>query len=231
MTNNDKKIKELFDASAHLGHKSNKIHPKAKKYIYTMNQGTSIIDLNKTVTLLEKAKEFVSKLSKENKNLLVVMTKRVSTSFVNEICKKNSIPYITVKWPAGLLTNFETIAKNIKKLKKMNEEKESGAWDKFVKHEKMKLQKIINRLEKFYGGISALEKLPDALFVIDIKKEKNAVKEAREKKIPIVAVVDTNVNPDIVDYQIPGNDDSATSIEYFVKEIIKAYSNNLKSQI
>lgn len=228
MTNNDKKVEELFAAGAHLGHKSNKIHPKAKKYIYSMDQGTSIIDLTKTASLLENAKEFVSALSKENKSLLIVMTKRVSVPFVNDACKKNGIPHITVKWPAGLLTNFEMIVKNVKKLKKMKEEKEEGAWNKFVKHEQMKLQKEMNKLEKFYGGISMLEKLPDALFVVDIKKEKNAVKEAKERKIPVVAVVDTNVNPDIIDYQIPGNDDAATSIEYFVKEIVEAYTKTVK---
>jgi len=223
MTDTDKKVEELFAVGAHLGHKSNKIHPKAKKYIYTMDQGTSIIDLTKTAPLLEKAKQFVSSLAKNKKTLLIVMTKRVSAATVNEICQKNNIAHITVKWPAGLLTNFEMIIKNVKKLKKMKEEKENGDWSKFVKHEQMKLQKDLNKLEKFYGGISMLEKLPDAIFVVDIKKEKNAVKEARKIKIPVVAVVDTNVNPDLINYQIPGNDDAATSIEYFVKEIVNAY--------
>lgn len=225
MTNNDKKIEELFNANAHLGHKTNKIHPLAKKYIYTIDHGVSIIDLTKTVSLLEKAKEFVSSLSKKNKTLLLVMTKKTSASYVNEICKKNNIPHITVKWPAGLITNFEMIIKNIKKLKKMNEEKENGEWNKFVKHEQIKLQKKINKLEKFYGGIIDLEKLPDAIFIVDIKREKNAVKEARERKIPIIAIVDTNVNPNIIDYPIPGNDDATSSIEYFVNEIISAYVN------
>lgn len=223
MTNNDKKIEKLFTAGAHLGHKTNKIHPLAKKYIYTIDHGTSIIDLNKTVSLLEKAKEFISSLSKKNKTLLIVMTKKISSSYVNEVCKKNNIPHITVKWPAGLITNFEMIIKNVKKLKKMNEEKENGEWNKFVKHEQIKLQKKINKLEKFYGGIINLEKLPDAIFIVDIKREKNAVKEARERKIPIIAIVDTNVNPNIIDYPIPGNDDAASSIEYFIDEIISAY--------
>jgi ribosomal protein S2, bacterial type len=224
MIDKNKKIEELFAAGAHLGHKKNKIHPKAKKYIYTFNQNNSIIDLQKTVDLLDEAKKFVSNLTKEKKTLLIVMTKRVAAKFVKEIAEKHNLPSITLKWPPGLLTNFETIAKNVKKLKKMREEKENGSWNKFVKHEQIKLQKQLNKLEKLYGGIAHLEKFPDALFIIDIKKEKNAVKEARETKIPIVAVVDTNVNPDLVDYPIPGNDDSITSIEYFVKEIVEAYS-------
>lgn len=224
MSDNNKKVEELFKAGAHLGHKSNKIHPKAKKYIYTMDQGTSIIDLTKTADLLEKAKAFIESLAKENKKLLIVMTKRVSANFVNEIAKANDISHITVKWPAGLLTNFDMIIKNAKRLNKMKEDKESGAWNKFVKHEQMKLQKEMNKLEKFYGGVSKLDKKPDALFVVDIKKEKNAVKEAKETGIPVVAIVDTNVDPENVTYQIPGNDDAATSIDFFIQEIVSAYT-------
>ncbi len=223
MTKDDKKVEELFAAGSHLGHKSNKIHPKAKKYIYTIDHGSSIIDLSQTVKLLDNAKEFVATLAKNKKTLLVVVTKRVALGFVNELCKKNGLPYITVKWPAGLLTNFDMIVKNVKKLKSMKEEKEKGEWNKFVKHEQIKLQKKLNKLEKFYGGIASLEKLPDAVFIVDVKKEKNAVKEAVEKKLPIVAIVDTNVDPVHINYPIPGNDDAATSIEYFVKEIVEAY--------
>lgn len=223
MSDTNKKIEELFAAGSHLGHKKNKIHPKAKKYIYSLENGTSIIDLTKTVEFLEKAKKFVSSLGKENKTLLVVVTKRIAASTTAQLCKENNLPYVTIKWPAGLITNFDMIIKNAKKLKKMNEEKENGDWNKFVKHEQIKLQKQLNKLEKFYGGIANLEKLPDAVFVVDMKKEKNAVKEALEKKIPVVAIADTNINPDTVDYPIPGNDDAATSIQYFVKEIIESY--------
>lgn len=223
MNNADKKVEELFAAGSHLGHKSNKIHPKAKKYIYTMDNGTSIIDLTKTVILLEKAKEFITNLKKNNKTLLVIVTKKIVAPMVNELCQKNNIPFITVKWPAGLLTNFDMIIKNVKKLKEMREEKAEGVWNKFVKHEQVKLQKLLNKLEKFYGGIVSLEKLPDALFIVDMKKEKNAVKEAGERKIPVIAIADTNVDPNLVEYPIPGNDDAASSIEYFVKEIVDAY--------
>lgn len=223
MTDINKKVEELFAAGSHLGHKSNKIHPKAKKYIYTIENGTSIIDLTKTVDFLEKAKKFVADLGKNNKIMLVVVTKRIAAPYTSELCKKNNLPYVTVKWPAGLITNFDMIIKNAKKLKTMKEEKEKGEWDKFVKHEQVMLQKEMNKLEKFYGGIAGLEKLPDAVFVVDMKKEKNAVKEAQEKNIPIIAIADTNVNPDTVEYPIPGNDDAATSIEYFLKEIIDSY--------
>lgn len=224
----DKKVEELFNAGAHIGHKTNRVHPKAKKYIYTIQNNISVIDLTKTVELLEKAKQFVAGLGNENKTLLVVVTKKISTDFTRKLCQKSNLPYIILKWPAGLLTNFEMIIKNVKKMKEMKEEKEKGEWNKFVKHEQIKLNKDLNRLEKFYGGIATLEKLPDVVFVVDIKKEKNAVKEAKEMKIPVVAVVDTNTNPDLVDYPIPGNDDSISSIEYFVKEIVETYNKGRK---
>jgi len=231
MNDNDKKVKELFEAGAHLGHKSNRVHPKTNKYIYTFENGVSIIDLNKTADYLEKAKKFVSELGKNEKVLLVVCTKKIASNLTKELCTKNNLPFINTKWPAGLLTNFEMIIKNVKKLNSMREEKEKGEWNKFVKHEQVKLDKDLNKLEKFYGGIASLKKLPDALFIIDIKKEKNSVKEAGELKIVTIAVTDTNANPDPINYPIPGNDDSATSIEYFLKEIIEAYATSyLKGQ-
>lgn len=224
MNDNNKKIEELFTAGAHLGHKSNRVHPKTNKYIYTFENGVSIIDLNKTADHLEKAKVFVSELGTNKKILLVVCTKKIASNLTKELCIKNNLPYINTKWPAGLLTNFEMIIKNVKKLNSMKEEKEKGEWNKFVKHEQVKLDKDLNKLEKFYEGIATLKKLPDALFIIDIKKEKNSVKESGEMKILTIAVTDTNADPDPINYPIPGNDDSITSIEYFLKEIIETYS-------
>lgn len=223
MTNIDKKVGELFEAGCHLGHKNNRVHPKARKYIYSVENGVSVIDLTKTVPMLESAKEFAKQLGKEGKTILVVATKKIGSAVVSKLCGPAKVPMVTLKWPAGLLSNFEMISKNAKKLEKMKSEKEKGEWNKFVKHEQVKLQKLMNKLEKFYGGIVPLKKLPDALFVIDIKKEKNAVTEAMAMKIPVIAVVDTNVNPEGITYPIPGNDDSLTSIEYFVNEIIGSY--------
>ena len=223
MTNKNTKVAELFAAGCHLGHKKNRIHPKAKKYIYTMQNGVSVIDLNQTVDLLESAKKFVSDLAKDKKNLLIISTKKVGAEYIFGLCKTQGISYVTLKWPAGLLTNFPKIIKNAEKTKQLETERDTGEWNKFVKHEQVALQKKLYRLEKFYGGLKNLTKLPDAVFVIDIKKEKNAVKEAKELKIPVVAIADTNVDPNTVDYPIPANDDSQTSIEYIVKEIIEAY--------
>jgi len=221
----DERIEALFKLNGHLGHKSNRVHPKAEKFIYKIDNGVSIIDLVKTVALLDEAKKFVSQLSENSKTLLFVATKKNVVAITSKICQENNLPYITVKWPAGFFTNFETLLKNIKKLKTMREEKEKGDWNKFVKHEQVKLQKHLNRLEKFYGGIASIEKIPDAIFIIDIKKEKTAVDEAIKTNIPIIAVVDTNVDPRAVTFPIPANDDSAEAIEYIIREIIKAYKS------
>jgi len=226
MNDNNKKVEELFAAGAHLGHKSNRVHPKTNKYIYSFENGVSIIDLTKTADYLEKAKKYVSELGANKKILLVVCTKKIASNLTKELCTKNNLLFVNTKWPAGLLTNFEMIIKNVKKLNSMKEEKEKGEWSKFVKHEQVKLDKDLNKLEKFYGGIANLKKLPDALFIVDIKKEKNSVKESGEMKIVTVAVTDTNANPDPINFPIPGNDDSLTSIEYFLKEIIEAYSSS-----
>lgn len=217
-------LEELFKAKAHLGHKTNRIHPKARKYIYSIENGVSIIDLSITVKLLEEAKEFVYKLSTESKKLLVVSTKKIASNYIQTLCQSLGISYITHKWPAGLLTNFETITRNIKRLKSMRDQKEKDEWNKFVKHDRLKLQKDLIKLEKHYGGLADLQNLPDALYIIDVKKEKNAVSEARKNNIPIVAIVDTNVNPQLVDYSIPANDDSLSSVEYISKRILEAYA-------
>lgn len=224
----DKRIEELFKLNAHLGHKSNRVHPKAQKFIYRMENGVSVIDLVKTVTLLDKAKNFVSQLAKNSKILLFVATKKNIAALTQKICQENNLPYITVKWQAGFLTNFETLLKNINKLKQMKEEQEKGSWNKFVKHEQVKLKKHLNRLNKFYAGIVSIEKFPDAIFIVDIKKEKTAFAEALITKLPIIAVVDTNIDPQKITYPIPANDDSAEAVEYIIKEIVQAYNQAKK---
>jgi len=223
MADNDKQIKELFDTKVHLGHKKNRIHPKAKKYIYTMDNGVSIIDLTKTAELLDKAEKYITSLSKEEKKLLVVATKRIASSAIEKFCKENNISYVTSKWPAGLLTNFETVRKNVKKMEDMKKAKEEKQWDKLVKHEQSALGKELIKLERFYGGLSDLKKMPDALFIVDIKKEKNALAEARNFNLSIIAIVDTNVDPSLVNFPIPGNDDSFSSVDCLFKKAMAGY--------
>jgi len=223
--NFDKKVEELFKLGAHLGHRKNRIHPKAKKYIYKIENQTSIIDLTQTVFLLEKAKEYIQKLKKDKKTLLFVGTKKSAAKIIDEIGQKNNIFYITNKWPPGFLTNFDMFFKNnIQKMNKMREQKEKGEWQKFVKHEQIALQKELRKIERIYQGVEKMEKLPDCVFIVDVKKEKNALIEAKKLNIPVVAIVDTNVNPENLDYPIPANDDSPETIAYIVKEIIESYN-------
>lgn len=217
-------IQILFDAKVHLGHKTNRIHPKAKKYIYGSENGVSIIDLTKTVELLEKAKQFLQDLAKDQKKILVVATKKIASPIIEKLSSANAISYVTTKWPAGLLTNFDTVKRNVTKLETLKKEKEDGSWQKLVKHEQMKLQKDLIRLEKFYGGLVELKNMPDAVVIVDAKKEKNALSEARKFHIPVIAMADTNINPDLIEFPIPANDDSASSIECVMTELIRAYS-------
>ena len=216
-------LEVLFEKGAHLGHKRSRVHPKAKKYIFKIEAGTSIIDLTQTEKQLAKAIDFLKKAKKEKKIILFVATKKVASETLKEICQKKNLFYIANKWPPGLLTNFQTLKKNINHLIKMTKEKKEGGWKKFPKHEQVKLDKKLSKLNKVYGGINQLKELPDILVVIDIKKEKNAVDEAGKNHIPVVAIVDTNSNPELVDYPIIANDDAVESVQYLIKELTKTF--------
>lgn len=214
---------ELLAAGVHFGHKKWRIHPKSHQYIHKIERGASIIDLFKTVEELEKAKQFVFNLGKENKSLLVIGTKKQAKPIVFDLCSKNDIPYIAGKWIGGLITNFDEILKNIKKMQELNKEKGEGSWNKLPKHEMVKMEKELVKLERVYRGVLTLDKIPAALFVIDIKKEHTAVTEARRRGITTVAIADTNADPRLVDYPIPGNDDAISSISFLTEVIIDAY--------
>ncbi len=229
-TDIDPKTKKLFELGAHLGHKKNRLHPKSRKYIYKIINGVSIIDLTLTGQQIEKAHNVLKQAGKEGKNLLIVATKKVASQYVAEISKEHNIPAVTSKWLPGLLTNFDTIIKNVKKLKKMLEEKQTGEWEKYVKHERVAMDKEIAKLSKFYGGLIYLEKRPDLLLIVDVKKEKNAVNEAHMYNIPVVALTDTNTNPETVNYPLVINDDSAEVVHHIMEELINAYVNGKKQQ-
>lgn len=222
----NEQIERLFSLNVHLGHRKNRLHPKAKKYVYKMINGVTIIDLAKTVKDFESAKQFLTQAGKENQTVILVATKKIINQFATKLASSNNLHFITNKWLPGLLTNFETIIKNVKKLNKLEKEKTDGAWDKFVKHERVKLEKEIIKLKKLYGGIAKLEKKPDFMILIDIRKEKNALKEAIENNLKTVAILDTNCNPNLVDYPIVANDDSSPSLEYLLTELIKSYTNS-----
>lgn len=217
-------VAKLFEAELHLGHKRNRLHPKARKYVYRIENGTSIIDLTQTAVQLNTAKAFLKKAKEENKTILAVATKKVANTYMADLCKQEGIPYITTKWLPGLLTNFQTIIKNVKKLNEMRTARDQNGWDNLTKHERVQLAKQVTKLEKFYAGIANLTKKPDILFILDIRKEHNAVKEAKQTDIKIVAVTDTNTNPETVDYPIVANDDSPKAIEYLLNDVISAYT-------
>lgn len=219
----EEEVRKLFELGAHLGHKKNRLHPKARKYVYKVVNSVSIIDLTKTADKLQKTKTYLEKEAKEQKNMLVVATKKIASQFATDLCKTHNLSYMTTKWLPGLLTNFSTIIKNVKKLQSLKEQRDGGEWDKFVKHERIKLNKELLRLERFYGGLINLTKKPDILLLIDSKKERNALSEAKKNAIPVIGIIDTNSNPDHVDYPIIVNDDSAQVLQHVLSDLIGAY--------
>ena len=216
-------IKKLFEAGLHLGHKKNRLHPKARKFVYKIDKGVSIIDLTQTVVQLKKADKFLQDAGKEKKTLLIVATKKIAAGYVMRLAQEHTISYITNKWLPGLLTNFETIIKNVKKLEDLKAQKQDDTWEKLTKHERGKISKYIARLERFYGGLTALTKRPDVLLVIDVKKEHNAVVEAKKSAIPVVGISDTNADPDQIDYPIVANDDSPEAVEFLIQRLLSSY--------
>jgi len=219
---------ELLNNGLHFGHRSPKVHPRSKKYIYKIENGVSIIDLFQTAELLDEAIKTAFELGKENKNLLVVATKKQAKSIVKESCSANNVNFLTFKWIAGFLTNFPEIHKNVKKLKQLKADKEMGEWNKFPKHERVLLDKELAKLTRIYEGVENMDKVPDAMFIIDIKKENNACIEAEKMNIKTIAITDTNTNPEIVSLPIPANDDAITSIKYITEKIIESYIEGKK---
>ena len=227
----DPLISKLFELKAYIGHRSSRVHPKAEKmFVFKNENKISLIDLTKTVSHLKKAKEYAYDLGKQGKVLLFVGTKKNIAEIIKNLCLENNLMYITTKWPPGLLTNFETIKKNIDLLRQMKKEKEEGNWDKFPKHERIKLQKKLNKLLRIYGGIENLENLPDAIYLVDLRKERNAIRESKKLQIPTIGITDTNVDPTLVDYPIPANDDYPQVVEFITQEIIKSYLEGQKAK-
>lgn len=219
-----KEVESLFQLGAHLGHRKARVHPKAYRYIYKFINGVSIIDLTKTVHSLNKARAALTAEAKEGKKLLLVATKKSHAAVAAELAQKYGVAYTTTKWLPGLITNFDTLFRNVKKLERMKEEEAAGTWDQFVKHERVAMSKALYRLERFYKGLLGLKHRPDLLLIIDAKKEKNAIIEAKKHKIPVVGIVDTNSNPDDVTIPIVMNDDSPEVVRTVLEDLLKTYS-------
>ncbi|MBB6175767.1 small subunit ribosomal protein S2 [Anoxybacillus tengchongensis] len=215
-------MKQLLEAGVHFGHQTRRWNPKMKKYIFTERNGIYIIDLQKTVKKVEEAYNFVKELAENGGKILFVGTKKQAQDSVKEEAERSGMFYVNQRWLGGTLTNFSTIQKRIKRLKEIERMAEDGTFDVLPKKEVVKLKKELERLEKFLGGIKEMKELPDALFVIDPRKERIAVAEARKLNIPIIGIVDTNCDPDEIDYVIPANDDAIRAVKLLTSKIADA---------
>ena len=215
-------MKQLLEAGVHFGHQTRRWNPKMAKYIFTERNGIYIIDLQKTVKKFEEAYMFVRDIAAEGGNILFVGTKKQATDAIKEEATRCGMYYVNVRWPGGMLTNHKTIKKSIARLNALTKMQEDGTFDLLPKKEVAMKQKEIFDLEKSYGGIKNMDTLPSAIFIVDPKKERNAVLEAKKLGIPVVAIVDTNCDPDDADYVIPGNDDAIRAIKLISSVIADA---------
>ena len=217
-------LEDMVDAGAHYGHQTKRWNPKMGEYLYGEESGVHIFDLTKTKPLIEEALEFLAKSAKEGKRILILGTKKQIKDKVAEVAQKAGVAYVNERWLGGTISNFNQIKRSIAKMEEMKENLLSGAYSKYTKKERLLIDREIIRLEKFFGGIKSMTDIPDILFVIDTKRESAAVYEASVKKIPIVAIVDSNSDPDLVDYPIPMNDDTSKALEYILNLVAKAIS-------
>ena len=215
-------MKQLLEAGVHFGHHTRRWNPKMAEYIFTERNGVYIIDLQKTVKKLEEAYMFIREIAMEGGNILFVGTKKQAQDAIKEEADRAGINYVNVRWLGGMLTNFKTIKKSITRLNNLHTMEDNGTFDLLPKKEVSGLVKEINDLERNLGGIKNMDGLPSAMFVVDPRKEKNAVAEARKLGIPVVAIVDTNCDPDEIDYVIPGNDDAIRGIKLILSVMADA---------
>lgn len=221
-------LQELLQAGVHFGHQVRRSHPKMHPFLYGARDGVHIIDLVQSEKGLREACEYLRNLGQGGGTLLLVGTKKQAQSVVQEVAQKIGASYLTERWIGGFLTNFEEIAKNIKKLKTLLEQKEKGEFQKFTKKEQLLLERKITKLEKDLRGVMDLESIPDAIFVVDAQKGYTALKEAQRVGVKVVAIVDSNADPSLVDFPIPGNDDAIKSIKIIVETAASAYGEGLK---
>lgn len=205
-------IKQFLEAGVHFGHKTSRWNPKMERFIFGKRSGIYIIDLEKTAEALNRAREFLREITAKGEQVLFVGTKKQAQEVVFQEASRVGMYYVTERWPGGLLTNFSTIRKRIARLKDIERMQQDGTFTKLTKKEVARLEKELAKLKKNFGGIVQMEGMPGAIFIVDTKKEATAVDEARRLGIPIIGLIDTNGNPDIIDYPIPGNDDATKSV-------------------
>ena len=215
-------MKQLLEAGVHFGHQTRRWNPKMAEYIFTERNGIYIIDLQKTVKKIEEAYYFVRDIAQNGGSVLFVGTKKQAQDSIKEEAERVGMYYVNARWLGGMMTNFKTIQKRIERLEQINKMEEEGTFDLLPKKEVIKLKGQRDKLEKYLGGIKDMKKLPGALFVVDPRKEKIAIAEAKKLGIPVVAIVDTNCDPDEVDYVIPGNDDAIRAVKLIASTMANA---------
>jgi small subunit ribosomal protein S2 len=226
MASNDVDIKKLLESGAHFGHKTSRWHPKMAQYIHSKRNGSHVIDLTKTVDNLEHALNFLEQTASTGKQILFVGTKRQSKEIIQTAAESTNMPYAVERWVGGMLTNTNTINGRIKHLKDLETQMASGALEnKYSKLEVQRYQEEIDAMNIMYGGIKEMHQRPGAVFVADVNEEMNAIKEARKLNIPIVAIVDTNADPSLVEYPVPANDDAIKSVQLITDYIVTAIQN------
>lgn len=224
-------LKELLEAGVHFGHQSARWHPGMAPYLYTVKEGVHVFDLVKTKEKLEEALEFVRQTTAAGGQIVFVGCKRQAAGIVKEAAEKAGMPYVTERWLGGTLTNWSQMQKRLKILAKRKEERAAGVYKKYTKKEQLLIDREIAKLEKFFGGLTGMPELPAAVFIVDVKKESTAVREAKQLKIPVVGMVDSNSDPDPIDYVIPGNDDAAGSIRLIVETVAAAAGEGKKKSM
>ena len=220
-------FQELLDAGAHFGHLARKWNPKMAPYIFDQKNGIHIIDLHKSVVKIDEAAEVLKEMARSGRKVLFVATKKQAKEVVAEKALSINMPSVTERWPGGMLTNFPTIRKAVKKMNTIDKMKEDGTFEKLAKRERLQVERQRAKLEKNLGSIRDMSRLPSALFVVDVQKEANAVKEANRLNIPVIAMVDTCCDPTTIDYVIPANDDATKSIEIIMDVLCKAIQEGL----
>ncbi len=215
-------MKQLLEAGVHFGHQTRRWNPKMAEYIYTERNGIYIINLQKTVKKIEEAYSFIKEVAESGQDVLFVGTKKQAQESIKEEAERVGMYYVNARWLGGMMTNFKTIKQRIDRLKQLRAMQEDGTFDLLPKKEVIKLNLEIEKLDKYLGGIKDMKKLPGALFIVDPRKERIAVAEAKKLGIPVVAIVDTNCDPDEVDYVIPGNDDAIRAVKLISSTIANA---------
>ena len=224
-------MKQLLEAGVHFGHQTRRWNPKMAEYIFTERNGIYIIDLQKTVKKLDEAYNFIKKITEEGKSVLFVGTKKQAQESVKSEAIKSGSYFVNARWLGGMLTNFSTIRKRVARLNQLKAMEEDGTFALLPKKEVVKLRLEIEKLEKFLGGVKDMKELPGALFVVDPKKERIAIAEARKLDIPVVAIVDTNCDPDAADYVIPGNDDAIRAVKLICSAMSQAIIEGKEGEI